>query len=109
MSKEQLSAEQAQAEVNYWKSYWNMRCIDTMLKLVKENQTLTADTFRAAMVEQNCPPRLIALNAPAILKSFLHQRYLRKERNYILSDNGSRVLPVYTSLKYEPKTVIASN
>ena len=105
MKTEKLSPEQAEAEVAHWKSVWNMRCADTMLKLVKTKPTLTADDFRNAMIEQDCPPQIIAANAHSMFKSFAAQGYMRKEKTYILSRNASRVLPVYTSLKYKPENM----
>jgi len=87
-------------DTNLLENQWAWKCVDAFHTLMKSKQTLTADDFRAAMVELDCPARLIARNSPALFKSYVAQRYLRKEKTYVLSEHGSRPLPVYTSLKY---------
>jgi len=95
-----IQNEAKPVDTDLLETQWAWKCVDAFHTLMKSKQTITADDFREAMIEQDCPARLIASNSPKLFKQYVSQRYLRKEKTYVLSEHGSRPLPQYTSLKY---------
>jgi hypothetical protein len=74
---------------------WRARGLETFFKMIKENSTVTADTYRAYCRRIKMPPKWIAATSAAFFRSFYHQNYLAKSKAFVLSESSSRPLPLY--------------
>lgn len=84
------------ASIGRENAHWNWKATETFFKLIKEQRELTADDFARECRKVQMPPQQIAANSSVLFKSMKAQGYIRKTKNFKLSErNGSSPLPIY--------------
>lgn len=77
-------------------SDWSVIAEQIMFWLVKSGEPFSADSFYSRAVAESMPPSMIKKFSGAMFREFQGAGYIRKRKDYILSQrNGAACLPLW--------------
>ncbi len=83
-------------DIEQIKSQWNVKAVEIFFEMLKTHKTITGDTYSRACRKAQMPPLHIARTSSGLFKSMKAQGYIKKTKEYVLSEISSRPLPLYT-------------
>jgi hypothetical protein len=90
-------------DADFAKRQNDLTAIDIFFNLIKTNQTITADNFVFECRKHEMSPLEISRTAGALFKSMKSNGYIRKTKEFKLSERTSKPLPIYQCVYKGPK------